>query len=86
MINNRELNIILTTDCPRELIKELCTMLYNTGLVVNYTWLMMSGDCSLGGGFTGGLIGLCCHFFLENYVNCNAALHDIIERSLYQIK
>lgn len=54
-------------------------------LVVN-TRLMMSGDCNLEGGFTGGLIGLFCHFLLENYVNCNAALHDIIERSLYQIK
>lgn len=36
----------------------------------------------LGGGFTGGLLGLCCHFLLENYVNCNSALFDIIERSI----
>lgn len=46
------------------------------------TWLMMSGDCNWAGAFTGGLLGLCCHFLLENYINCNAELFDIIERSI----
>lgn len=56
MINYRELNIILTNDWPRELIKELCTMQYNYRYL-HYSGGYMahdSGDCNCGGGFTGG--------------------------------